>query len=95
MSQAPHTASAAGPLEHLDDWEQSLAVRYPEHNAADSAKPAEAFRDYAADVRPTVREFYRLNHRYQTLDFVREKKQQYLPLHTKRMGHLGGDGVSQ
>ena len=77
------------PMPHLDDWEESLAARYPAAEASvlkDSSKSAEKFRDYAADVRPTVREFYRLNHRYQTLDFVLEKKRQYLPLRTRKMG---------
>ena len=78
------------PMAHLDDWEESLAARYPAAGAptvlADSAKPATEFRNYAADVRPTVREFYRLNHRHQTLDFVLDKKRQYLPLRTRRMG---------
>ena len=36
--------------------------------------------------RPCVREFYRLNHRYQTLDFVRAKKREFLPLQQRRMG---------
>jgi inositol oxygenase len=44
------------------------------------------FRDYSEKVRPAVREFYRLNHRHQTLDFVQEKKKQYLPMRTRRMG---------
>ena len=49
-------------------------------------KPATDFRNYAADARPTVREFYRLNHRYQTLDFVLEKKAQYLSRDRRTMG---------
>jgi inositol oxygenase len=81
-----NTTDAAGPLKHLDDWEESLQARYPATVLEDSSRPAEAFRNYADDVRPTVREFYRLNHRHQTLDFVLEKKWQYLPLRTKRMG---------
>ncbi len=71
------------PLTHLDDWEESLQSRYP---AAGSGKAKEQFRDYRAEARPSVKEFYRLNHRHQTLDFVRRKKQQYLPLRKKRMG---------
>ena len=43
------------------------------------------FRDYAADTRPTVREFYRLNHRHQTLNFVLQKKAEYLPLNRRTM----------
>lgn len=88
MSQPPN--AAIGPLDHVDDWEESLKARYPSGDVpsslAENGKQAEEFRNYAADVRPGVREFYRLNHRYQTLDFVLEKKRQFLPLRTKRMG---------
>ena len=68
------------PLDHLDDWEESLQARYP------TVKRKEAFRDYRAEARPSVKEFYRLNHRYQTLDFVLAKKREYLPLRRRRMG---------
>src|SRR5262245_31324922 len=78
------TAEVAGePMQHVDDWEESLAARYP---AGESGKAKEAFRDYRAEARPSVKEFYRLNHRYQTLDFVRQKKSEYLPLRKKKMG---------
>jgi len=70
-------------MQHVDDWEESLQARYP---AADSGKPKEAFRDYRAEARPSVKEFYRLNHRFQTFDFVQEKKREYLPLRKRRMG---------
>ena len=33
-------------------------------------KPAATFRNYDEPARDTVREFYRLNHAHQTLDFV-------------------------
>lgn len=75
--------SQTTPLEHLDDWEESLAVRYP---AESTGKPKEAFRDYRAEARPSVREFYQLNHTHQTLDFVRTKQQEYLPLRRRQMG---------
>ena len=48
-------------------------------------KPADEFRNYAAEARDTVKEFYRLNHTHQTLDFVLGKKQQYLSLDRKRL----------
>jgi inositol oxygenase len=48
-------------------------------------KPADAFRDYAA-APPGVREFYRLNHAHQTVDFVRAKREEYFPLRRRRMG---------
>jgi inositol oxygenase len=71
------------PMTHLDDWEESLLTRYP---AEGSGKAREQFRDYRAEARPSVKEFYRLNHRYQTLDFVRAKQSDYLPLRKRRMG---------
>ena len=43
------------------------------------------FRDYANPARSTVREFYRLNHEGQTLDFVRRKKKEYLSLDRRKM----------
>jgi inositol oxygenase len=70
-------------MEGLDDWEDSLQERYP---AEGSGKSKEAFRDYRAEARPSVKEFYRLNHRYQTFDFVQQKKREYLPLRKRKMG---------
>jgi inositol oxygenase len=70
------------PLDHLDDWEQTLAARYP----PPSAEKKDAFRDYRAAARPCVREFYRQNHHHQTLAFVRAKKHEYLPPRRRRMG---------
>lgn len=49
-------------------------------------KSETVFRDYAAEARGCVPGFYRENHAKQTLAFVLEKKAQYLPLRTRRMG---------
>jgi inositol oxygenase len=73
--------STRNPLSDLDEWEEDLLRRYPEPD-----KPREQFRDYERTTRPSVREFYRLNHQHQCVDFVRSKRQQYLPLRTRRMG---------
>jgi inositol oxygenase len=73
-------AEQPAPLARLDDWDDFVQVRY----AGD--KPKEAFRDYRADARACVREFYQLNHRLQTLDFVLAKKAEYLPPRRRRMG---------
>lgn len=70
-----------GPLESLDEWEDDLLRRYPQHE-----KASEDFRDYDAEARPSVKEFYRLNHRFQTLEFVQQKREQYLGLNRTRMG---------
>ena len=74
-------AKKDAPLRHLDDWEASLQERY-----SIARKQAEEFRAYETTSRPSVREFYRLNHRYQTLAYVLEKKQEYLPPRRRRMG---------
>ncbi|HYE30881.1 MAG TPA: inositol oxygenase family protein [Methylomirabilota bacterium] len=82
------------PLQSLDEWEDFLKDRYPEseHRAAeafkatDPEKKPEQFRNYEADARPTVREFYRLNHRYQTYDFVQAKRKEFLGLNRMQMG---------
>jgi inositol oxygenase len=68
------------PLEDLDHWEDDLRQRYPEPE-----KPRSAFRNYEASTRPSVREFYRLNHQFQCVDFVRQKRAEYLPLQKRHM----------
>jgi hypothetical protein len=39
----------------------------------ESSKHPTEFRNYEAEARACAKEFYRLNHRYQTLDFVLSK----------------------
>lgn len=75
----------------IEAWEESLLERYPEGDARSLGatplqKAASQFRDYEANARPTVREFYRLNHTKQTYDFVRAKKADFLALNRRRMG---------
>ena len=43
------------------------------------------FRDYENTARSMVKELYRLNHRHQTLDFVRKKKKEYRSLDRREM----------
>jgi len=74
------------PLADLDHWEEDLLRRYPDPAGPEAAKPAAAFRDYAAEARPSERRFYELNHRHQTVDFVRAKRAEYLGLSRMRMG---------
>jgi inositol oxygenase len=76
---------AANPLADLDEWEDDLKRRYPQPAGETEQGGEHKFRDYAAEARPSVREFYRLNHRFQTVDFVRQKREQYLGLTTRRM----------
>lgn len=80
-----------GPLDDLDEWEDDLLRRYPEpatttFQATDPSKKPEQFRNYEAEARPSVREFYRQNHRYQTVEFVRGKQAQFGALGQRRMG---------
>jgi inositol oxygenase len=70
-----------GPLDDLDEWEDDLRRRYPEpadKRLPAGGKKANEFRDYRADAKPHVKEFYRQHHRHQTVDFVRAKRTEYL-----------------
>ncbi len=69
------------PLASLDQWEDDLLVRYPETDT----KAKEDYRNYDDPARDTVREFYRLNHTYQTYDFVREKEREFLSFNKKEL----------
>jgi inositol oxygenase len=62
------------PLRELDEWDDFVATRYQE------GKTEEQFRNYAQDANPNVTEFYRQNHQFQTLDFIRAKKAEYCGL---------------
>ena len=91
MAESTTEVSSHAPLKDLDDWEAFVKTRYPEGGEAvsdtsGSEKKKEEFRNYEADARATVREFYRLNHTHQTLDFVLEKEREYLPKTKRRMG---------
>jgi inositol oxygenase len=68
-----------GPLQNLEQWDDFVGQRYQQD------KKQEDFRKYDDSTPPGVREFYRLNHTHQTVDFVREKKQQYLAKQRGRM----------
>ena len=77
------TKTEIAPLASLDEWEEDVLKRYPEEQAP--AKAKEAFRNYEAPARDTVREFYRLNHTYQTNEFVQAKRNEYLQFNKKEM----------
>ncbi len=84
MSEEVRVPNESAPLNSLSEWENDVLNRYPDPGAPHKAK--EEFRNYAAPTRPSVREFYRINHTYQTLEFVKEKKKEFLPLNRKKMG---------
>jgi inositol oxygenase len=73
------------PLHSLDDWENDILTRYPEPGSIAVGKEAEEFRNYDTPERDTVREFYRLNHTFQTYDFVSKKRDNYLKYDKKEM----------
>jgi inositol oxygenase len=74
------------PLSSLDDWEDFVVARYPvEGKPADPSKDRDAYRNYDTPARDTVREFYRLNHKHQTYEFVQAKKQEFLRFDRRRM----------
>src|SRR6187402_912579 len=75
----------ANPLAGLDEWEEDVLRRYPDAETMTTTKAAEEFRDYDNPQRDTVREFYRLNHTYQTYDFVKEKQKDFLQFNRKKL----------
>ncbi|SIN93715.1 inositol oxygenase family protein [Chitinophaga niabensis] len=79
------TEKEINPLGSLDEWEDAVLERYPDPEAIATSKSTEAYRNYEAPERDTVREFYRLNHTYQTYDFVQEKRADYLRFNKKEM----------
>jgi inositol oxygenase len=96
MSATENTAAVAHPNQILEEWEDFVKTRYPEpldtakaaqpFQATDPEKKKEQFRNYEADARPSVREFYRTNHRHQTYDFVLAKKKEFLAHNRREMG---------
>jgi len=78
------------PLGSFEEWEDFVASRYASDDEGGEAerrkRSGAAFRDYRAEARPSVKEFYRLNHTHQTLDFVLAKKREYLTFDRREMG---------
>jgi inositol oxygenase len=70
------------PLDTLDQWDDAVRDRY------DPSRKKEEFRQFDDDTPPVVREFYRQNHRYQTLDSVLGRERLYGPLQQCEMGIL-------
>ena len=80
------SAESQNPLRSLDDWEDFVEACYPKpDDKSREGKTREDYRNYDNPARDTVREFYRLNHRSQTYDFVLEKKKTYLALDRREM----------
>lgn len=73
------------PLSNLDEWEKDVLSRYPDPASIAQNKTTEEFRNYVEPPRDTVKEFYRLNHTYQSYDFVKQKKADFLQFNKKEM----------
>ncbi|GAA4306996.1 inositol oxygenase family protein [Compostibacter hankyongensis] len=71
------------PLHSIEEWEDDVLERYPEPGV--TAKSKDAFRNYDNPERDTVREFYRMNHQYQTYDFVQQKKADFLRFNRREL----------
>lgn len=69
-----------GPLKTLDQWDEFVQERYKPDKSQDE------FRRYDDSTPAVVRDFYRLNHTHQTVDFVRAKKREYVPRQKAAMG---------
>ena len=79
--KASSSEKEINPLQSIEQWEDDVLLRYPEANT----KAKEEFRNYEDPTRDTVKEFYRLNHTYQSFDFVMEKKKEFLQFNRKEM----------
>ena len=79
------TSVSHAPLKSLDEWEEDLLKRYPDPQSIAGEKEKEAYRNYDNPERDTVREFYRLNHTYQTYAFVQQKREEFLSFNKREM----------
>lgn len=77
--------AAHAPLKSLDEWEEDLLKRYPDPQSIAGEKEQEAYRNYDNPERDTVREFYRLNHTFQTYEFVQQKREEFLSFNKREM----------
>ncbi len=77
------TKEQHSPLSSLEVWDDDVLERYPDPN--DPAKTKEEFRNYDQSEDNPVREFYRLNHKYQTYENVLAKKANFLKFDKKEM----------
>lgn len=77
------TKEEMAPLSSLEDWDEDVLARYPE--SGQPAKAKDEFRNYDKPEIDGVREFYRLNHKYQTYENVLAKKANFLKFDKKEM----------
>ena len=75
------------PLESLDDWDDDLLRRYPDPDREPgNGKQRDSFRVYGDEAPEHVREFYRQNHEYQTVEFNLKARERFLSRNHRRMG---------
>jgi inositol oxygenase len=79
------SSKEANPLTNLDEWEDDVLQRYPKPDSIATSKKTEEYRTYDESTKDHVREFYRINHTYQTYEFVQEKRNNYLKFDKKEM----------
>jgi inositol oxygenase len=79
------SGGSLAPLSNLDEWENDVLRRYPDPSSINEDKKAEEFRNYGETEKDGVREFYRLNHKYQTYEYVTQKKADFLKFDRKEM----------
>ena len=80
-------------LSSFEDWEDFMEKRYPLPPAGEGVPPVlqktlqrrEGYRDYRAEARACVKEFYRLNHTHQTYDVVLAKEREFGGLNRREM----------
>ncbi len=83
MKKMPKQVESS-PMKDVDDWENDLLNRYPDPDAPNKEK--DEFRNYIdSDRVEGVKQFYKLNHTYQTYDFVCEKEKEFLKFDKRKM----------
>ncbi|MCA9011358.1 MAG: inositol oxygenase [Planctomycetaceae bacterium] len=79
---ATNSDDLPGSANVIKAWEEFVEEQaYP----VPHVKAKSDYRNYDNPARDTVREFYRENHRHQTYDFVRRKREEFLRLDRRQM----------
>lgn len=81
MRMKAFSEKETNPLHSIEQWEDEVLNRYPEPNT----KAKEEYRNYDAPARDTVKEFYKLNHTFQSYEFVKEKQKEFLQFNRREM----------
>jgi inositol oxygenase len=79
MKPANNKAATPAAMQAWEDFVEQQVYPVP------GAKAKEDYRDYDKPARDTVRDFYQQNHRFQSYDFVQQKRNEYLKLDRKQL----------